>query len=170
MGEANGNFNFAASLFPLESKKPNIILLNHIDTVSEGAEVEWQYPPYSGKITDKDIWGRGAYDNKGAAVMQLFSLLKIKESIGNFNSSYNITLLSVSCEETQCPGGINFVIDNYFDLLNPVLVLGEGPPALKNIIAKPPKKRGAPKSFVNQTGDQSIIIPNVAKFIINKNP
>ena len=28
MGETDGNFNFAASLFPLESKKPNIILLN----------------------------------------------------------------------------------------------------------------------------------------------
>ena len=50
------------------------------------------------------------------------------------------------------------------------LTLATISPALKNIIAKPPKKRGAPKSFVNQTGDQSIIIPNVAKFIINKNP
>lgn len=138
MGEANGNFNFAASLFPLESKKPNIILLNHIDTVSEGVLEEWQYPPYSGKITDEDIWGRGAYDNKGAAVMQLFSLLNIKSSIGNFNTEYNVTMLSVSCEETQCEGGINFVIENYFDQLNPVLVLGEGPPALKNLISSNP--------------------------------
>lgn len=138
MGETDENFNFAASLFPLETKKPNIILLNHIDTVSEGSLKDWQYPPYSGKITNKDIWGRGAYDNKGAAVMQLFSLLNIKESIGNFNSKYNVTLLSVSCEETQCPGGINFVLDNYLDLLNPVLVLGEGPPALKNIVSSNP--------------------------------
>ena len=95
MGEANSNFNFAASLFPLESKKPNIILLNHIDTVSEGVLEEWQYPPYSGKITDEDIWGRGAYDNKGAAVMQLFSLLNIKPSIGNFNT--NITSHCYQC-------------------------------------------------------------------------
>ena len=64
---------------------------------------EWQYPPYSGKITNEDIWGRGFFsDNKGAAVMQLFSLLNIKPSIGNFNTEYNVTLLSVSCEETQC--------------------------------------------------------------------
>lgn len=139
MGETDGNFNFAASLFPLESKKPNIILLNHIDTVSEGPLEKWQYSPYSGEITEKDVWGRGAFDNKGAAVMQLFSLLNIKETIGNFTAKYNITLLSVSCEETQCPGGISFVIDNYLDLLNPVLVLGEGPPALKNIVSTNPE-------------------------------
>ena len=70
--------------------------------------------------------------------MQLFSLLNIKPSIGNFNTEYNVTLLSVSCEETQCEGGINFVIENYFDQLNPVLVLGEGPPALKNIVSTNP--------------------------------
>ena len=138
MGENNGNFNFAASLLPLEEHKPNIILLNHIDTVSEGPVEEWQYPPYSGAITDDDVWGRGAYDNKGAAVMQLFSLLDIKNNSNLSNCNYNITLLSVSCEETQCPGGINFVLDQYLDLLNPVLVLGEGPPALKNIISADP--------------------------------
>lgn len=138
MGEDNGNFNFAASLFPLETKKPNIILLNHIDTVSEGPNEQWDEPPYSGKITDEDIWGRGAYDNKGAAIMQLFSLLDIKEHFELSKSPYNVTFLAVSCEETQCPGGVNFVIDEYLELLNPALVLGEGPPSIKNIVSADP--------------------------------
>ena len=43
-------------------------------------------------------------------------------------------------------------------------------PLLKKIIINPPKNKGAPKSLVNHTGDQSIIIPNVAKFIISKKP
>ena len=47
---------------------------------------------------------------------------------------YNITLLSVSCEENQCSGGIEYVIDNHLTELNPVAVFGEGPTELTNLI------------------------------------
>ena len=36
MGQTNGNFNFAASIYPLESNLPNIVFLNHIDVVPAG--------------------------------------------------------------------------------------------------------------------------------------
>ena len=35
-GSENGNYNFAASLFPLDRNLPNIILLNHIDVIDAG--------------------------------------------------------------------------------------------------------------------------------------
>ena len=138
MGNENGNYNFTASIFPLDQKKPNVIFLNHLDIVPAGNEDLWEHPPFSGKITDTEIWGRGAFDNKGAAVMQLFSIIEIANRYKNKSLNYNFSFLSVSCEETQCDGGIKYVVDNYLNALNAAVVLGEGPPAIKGLIeAKP---------------------------------
>jgi acetylornithine deacetylase/succinyl-diaminopimelate desuccinylase-like protein len=131
-GNENGNYNFAASIYPLSENKPNIIFLNHIDVVPESDEN--RYGTFSGKIYNDEIYGRGAIDNKGAAVMQLggiISYLKNKESV---KSDYNVTFLAVSCEETQCTGGVNYVIENYLDLINPAVVIGEGPTELSTLI------------------------------------
>ena len=140
MGTENGNYNFAASIYPLNLAKPNIIFLNHIDVVPEGDLNKWQEPPYSGKITKDEIWGRGAFDNKGAAIMQLFSILEIAKKYKKEALKYNITLLAVSCEETQCNGGAKYVVDNYLDILSPIVVIGEGPPAISGIIQNNPNQ------------------------------
>lgn len=134
MGNDNGNYNFSASIYPLSLGKPNIIFLNHIDVVPAGDLKKWKEHPYSGKITKNEIWGRGAFDNKGAAIMQLFSILEIANKYKNEELKYNITMLSVSCEETQCNGGVKYVVDNYLNILNPIVVIGEGPPSISGII------------------------------------
>ena len=138
MGEENGNYNFAASIRPLQDKLPNIIFLNHIDIVPAGNIDKWEFPPFSGAITESEIWGRGAYDNKGVAIMQLFSIIEIAKRYSKKSMSYNVTFLPVSCEETQCEGGIKYVIDNYLDILNPEVVIGEGAPAIKGLLKKKP--------------------------------
>ncbi len=122
-GNENGNYNFAASVFPLESNKPTIIFLNHIDVVPE-LESE---KPYSGNIKDGVIYGRGTYDNKGVALMQLFSIIEYLNSEKHKESKYNVAFLAVSCEETQCDGGVSYVIKNHLKELNPAVVIGEGP-------------------------------------------
>lgn len=134
MGTKNGNYNFSASLYPLSAKLPNIIFLNHIDVVPEGDVTKWEYPPYSGKITDTEIWGRGAFDNKGNAIMQLFALLNIKEKYKDIQLPYNITFLAVSVEETQASGGAKFVVEHYLESLNPMVLIGEGAPGLIGIL------------------------------------
>lgn len=50
------------------SEKP-ILLMSHQDVVP--AEGEWKYPPFSGEIADKKVWGRGASDTK-CSVMAFF--------------------------------------------------------------------------------------------------
>lgn len=134
MGTENGNYNFSASLYPLSKKLPNIILLNHIDVVPEGNISKWEYPPFSGKITETEIWGRGAFDNKGNGIMQLFALLAVKENNKDIQLPYNITSLSVSVEETQGDGGARFVVENYLESLNTAVLIGEGAPGLIGII------------------------------------
>jgi carboxypeptidase PM20D1 len=44
--------------------------MGHLDVVpvEPGSESGWQYPPFSGRITDGFIWGRGAIDNKSAVL------------------------------------------------------------------------------------------------------
>ena len=123
-GEIDGQYNFAASVFPLDQGKPNIIFLNHIDVVPESQSED--RAPYSGEIDDGIIYGRGAIDNKGAAIIQLYGILQFLEANPNKEYDYNITLLSVSCEESQCAGGMQYVIDNHFEELSPSVVLGKG--------------------------------------------
>lgn len=131
-GTENGNYNFAASVYPLENKKPNIIFLNHIDVVPE-IETE-NRKPYSGEISENIIYGRGALDNKGVALMQLYSIINHLKSKIKYDSKYNVTFLAVSCEETQCEGGISYVIKNYLSELNPAVVIGEGPSEITALI------------------------------------
>lgn len=49
-----------------ESLKP-VVLMAHFDVVpvSHGTESNWTYPPFSGRIADGYIWGRGSLDDKG---------------------------------------------------------------------------------------------------------
>jgi carboxypeptidase PM20D1 len=51
------------------SLKP-IALMGHLDVVPVELETEkvWQHEPFSGRISDGFIWGRGAIDNKSAIV------------------------------------------------------------------------------------------------------
>lgn len=135
MGSADGNYNFAASIRNLDKSLPNIIFLNHIDVVPVGDISKWIYPPFDGEIADGEVWGRGAFDNKGAAVVQLASVIQAARSFEKQKDlPFNVTFLAVSCEETQCDGGVKYVIENYLKELNPAVVIGEGPPGLKGII------------------------------------
>jgi len=131
-GSENSKYNFAASIFPLSSNKPNIIFLNHLDVIPESDESA--NGPYSGKIIDDNVYGRGAIDNKGVALMQLSGIVQFLNMDNLENSKYNITFLAVSCEENQCAGGINYVADNFIHTLNPVVVIGEGPSELTSLI------------------------------------
>jgi carboxypeptidase PM20D1 len=133
-GLENSNYNFAASIYPLDGIIPNIVLLNHIDVVHEGDEKLWEHPPYKGVITETEVWGRGSHDNKGTAVMQLFAMLAFRDGMATTKMPFNISFLSVSCEETMCSGGVDYVVENHLRLLNPSVVIGEGATELNNII------------------------------------
>lgn len=52
-------------------------ILNHLDVVPEGDG--WDTPPYAPEIRDGRIYGRGASDNKGPAVVSLYCMKAIKD-------------------------------------------------------------------------------------------
>ena len=140
MGEENGNFNFAASIRPLDDRLPNIVFLNHLDVVPPGDPADWTHPAFGGTITDAEVWGRGAFDNKGAGLMQLAGILAAGSAYRAVDIPYNVTFLAVSCEETQCAGGARYVVKHHLIELNPAVVIGEGPPALRGVLKSFPEQ------------------------------
>lgn len=139
MGSENGNYNFSASIRPLNSELPNLIFLNHIDVVPVGDTNKWDQHPFSGEIKDGEVWGRGAFDNKGAAILQLASVIQAARTFEKKKElKYNVTFLAVSCEETQCDGGAKYVVRNYLKKLNAAVIIGEGPPGFNGVIEANP--------------------------------
>ncbi|MBN1432458.1 MAG: ArgE/DapE family deacylase [Methanomicrobiaceae archaeon] len=111
-------FNIPYKRTNLEGGKCNIftgfgnlplLLLGHVDVVPAIAE-GWQYDPFSGKISEGYIFGRGAADMKGgcAAILTAF----IEEMIENPDISANLCF--VCDEETGGPAGIRHLIEEGF--------------------------------------------------------
>ena len=134
------SYNFAASLYPLEQGKPNIVFMTHLDVVPPGEPEGWTYPAFSGKIADGMVWGRGAIDNKAMGVMQVLALRQFVERAADEDLSYNVSLLAVSGEETGGDTGARIIADEYLGELNPVVVYGEGGAGLTGIIGAQPDR------------------------------
>jgi succinyl-diaminopimelate desuccinylase len=49
----------------LGTKPPYLIFAGHTDVVPTGPEEKWKFPPFSGKISNGRLYGRGAVDMKG---------------------------------------------------------------------------------------------------------
>lgn len=128
-----GCVNFAASLYPLDLNKPNIIFHNHMDVVPAGDSCQWTYLPYSGTIANEKVWGRGSLDNKGLAVIQLFTIEKFIDLANKKDLPYNVTIVFVSGEETGGFTGSAIVSENFKKIFNPVVVIGEGGAGMNNI-------------------------------------
>lgn len=135
------SYNFAASLYPLEMNKPNVILLNHIDVVPEGDTTGWKHPPFSGVIIRDTIWGRGTADMKGAAVMQLMALASFTREAGKTDLPFNVSLLCVSGEENYGGTGAGIVTGSFLSELNPAAVFGEGGIGTKGMLRGNPEKQ-----------------------------
>ena len=58
-------------------------IIGHLDVVPEGEG--WKYPPYSGKIVDEEIWGRGTWDDKGPTVISIYAIKALMDSGFKFN-------------------------------------------------------------------------------------
>lgn len=133
--DSDSTYNFSASLFPLERNLPAILLINHMDVVPVDEKGNWKHPPFAGMIDNDTIYGRGAIDMKGLAVMQLFALKHLKEKIKTDTLTKNITILFLSGEETGGLNGANKIIQpEILNQLKPLVVYGEGGGGLTHVI------------------------------------
>ncbi len=133
-------YNLAASLYPLDRGKPNIIFQSHIDVVPAENFDYWEYDPYSGHFDGEYIYGRGALDAKGLGIMQLKALMAFKADYDTMELPFNITVLFMSGEETGGKTGALYLLPKFKDELNPAVVLGEGGAGYKNVLKNHPEK------------------------------
>jgi acetylornithine deacetylase/succinyl-diaminopimelate desuccinylase-like protein len=134
------NYNLAASLYPLSSGKPNIVLQSHIDVVPAENFENWDHDPYSGHFDGEYIYGRGALDAKGLGIMQLKALEAIQEDYDTADLPFNVTVLFLSGEETGGKNGARYLMENFEEELNAAVVLGEGGAGYQNVLQNKPEK------------------------------
>lgn len=162
---SDSSYNFCASLLPLEKKLPSVLFINHIDVVPAGDTSNWYKTPFGGEICNDTIYGRGAIDMKGLAVMQLMALKKIKETAKIDSLKNNFIILFLSGEETGGKNGAEKVIvPKILNQLNPVVVFGEGGGGLTDII---PNKPNELCFFISNAEKKSIWLKLEAKVKTN---
>lgn len=81
------------------SEKP-ILLMNHHDVVE--APGAWKYPPFSGTIADRKLWGRGTLDTKGGLWAMLQAANELAES--GYTPQNDVYFMSACNEETDGSG------------------------------------------------------------------
>ncbi len=82
-----------------------ILFMSHQDVVE--ATGNWKYPPFSGKIVDGAIWGRGTVDTKGALFCIFQSLEELIEE--NYKPNVDIYIASSNTEEVGGDGAPKIV-------------------------------------------------------------
>ncbi len=112
------------------------LALAHIDTVHAEAEA-WRHPPFAGLITDGNVWGRGALDDKGMAAALAVALIRLHKA--GTPPRVPIIALFAADEEAGSREGIEWLLQQRPELYEVEGVLNEGGFTL--IDAQGPAKR-----------------------------
>jgi len=131
---APGKVSLAARLEGEGKGKP-LILMNHIDVVPAEPE-KWEVHPFSGELSDGFIWGRGALDMKGMAIMELMATIAAKRE--GLRLSRDLVFLACADEETSGEFGCGHLLENHRADFEADLVINEGGFASTSLIPGAP--------------------------------
>jgi len=110
------------------SGNPNLVLCGHLDVFPAG--FNWSYDPFSGKVVNGKIFGRGAVDMKAglaAAIVAFETLAKYESEMQG-----RLTLALFADEENMGFGGAQWMLKNVHDVRGDACLIGE--PAGPDII------------------------------------
>jgi acetylornithine deacetylase/succinyl-diaminopimelate desuccinylase-like protein len=133
LGSSPEKMNMVVRLEGRDRTKKPLMLLNHFDVVpvDRGA---WAMDPFAAVIKDGMIWGRGALDMKGIAIMHLVSIVTMKRM--GVVPSRDIVMVTTCDEETNGINGIRWLIDNHWKEIDAEWVIDEGGFGSRDILAK----------------------------------
>lgn len=101
-----------------------IVLLNHLDTVGAD-QAAWSHPTHAGEVEAGYLYGRGAIDCKGMAVVEAMAMFAIARSGQPIDR--DIVFLGTADEETGGALGAGWFVENHGELLRGAeFVLNEG--------------------------------------------
>jgi acetylornithine deacetylase/succinyl-diaminopimelate desuccinylase-like protein len=117
-----GRGNLYARLRGTGKKRP-LILLSHIDVVP-ASPATWKQDPWSGIVRDSAVWGRGALDMKGMAVVELMTMIALKRR--GVPLSRDIILIANADEETGSTGAEWFTREKAALIRDAEFLINEG--------------------------------------------
>jgi acetylornithine deacetylase/succinyl-diaminopimelate desuccinylase-like protein len=100
-----------------------LVLLSHIDVVPV-ERAYWSIDPYAGTLKDGVLWGRGALDMKGMAIMELLAFLLVKRHA--IPHRRDLLFLAVADEENASRFGMDWLAEHHPELLEADGVINEG--------------------------------------------
>ncbi len=101
-----------------------LMLMHHMDVVPANA-AEWSVPPFSATVTDGELWGRGSFDNKGAGVVHLMTLMLLQRL--GMVPAHDVVMLAVADEENGGGLGARWLTEHRSERFEDVAyVLNEG--------------------------------------------
>lgn len=102
---------------------PSLLLLSHLDVVPAKAE-EWSVPPFSGLVKDGFVWGRGALDCKGLAVVEAV-LMKLVRREG-LKLRGDLIFAATADEEMGGREGVGWLVERHLEKIKADYVINEG--------------------------------------------
>lgn len=116
------------------TKKP-ILLYNHMDVV-EADPTRWSCDPFSGEIRDGYVYGRGAIDMKGMAIIQLLALDLLRQN--HPQRSRDILFFAAADEEKGGKFGTQWMLEHHGAELEAEYVWDEGGFGLQDFFGPQP--------------------------------
>jgi len=80
LGFMTANISNYAGYAEMGSGEKLVGILAHLDVVPEGETTAWTVPPYSGRVVDDRLYGRGSLDDKGPAFSVLYAMKALRDS------------------------------------------------------------------------------------------
>lgn len=139
LASPKGRVSLVARL-PGPRDRPALVLLSHTDVVEVEGD-HWTHPPFGGEVHDGSIWGRGALDMKGIAVMHAEAVSALTEA--GVDTTREVIMCSVADEEAGGGQGARWLLEEHPDKVGfgygrpPPEVLGEGAFGLSGIVGRP---------------------------------
>lgn len=118
---APGRGNITARL---EGGGDGLLLLGHTDVVASEPD-KWIHPPFSGRLDNGYVWGRGALDMKNMVAAQLMVFLLIKRQ-GHTLSRDVIFAATADEEAGKGDHGVGWLLDNHPEQVEAPYVITEG--------------------------------------------
>lgn len=99
----------------LEGKSPEALVLhNHIDVYPIEDPEAWDYDPYGAEIDEAWVYGRGVFDMKSLAIVQLLTLEEIIKS--GRKPEKSIIFLATGSEEVGSELGVRWILEKHPEL------------------------------------------------------
>ncbi|HRY38531.1 MAG TPA: M20/M25/M40 family metallo-hydrolase, partial [Smithellaceae bacterium] len=118
-----------ARIVGTENLKP--LMINHHSDVVAADSSQWTHPPFSGKVADGFVWGRGTLDTKGLGVMFLLALESLLQEGVKFRRP--IVFTAVPDEEPGGDNGMRWLVEHYLKKIDPEWVWDEGSGGVKDV-------------------------------------